>query len=96
MLALMAIHSGLLHGAAVTGLLLADVLIIVMGLYLGALITVEPKWLWFTISCGTSVAGCNTVHVLLVQNAGLNHQRCRKRFGRRWRCYSCCRWFIRC
>ena len=56
-----------MHGAAVTGLLLADVLMIVMGFYLGALITVEPKWLWLTISCGTSVAGCHTIRVLLAQ-----------------------------
>ena len=65
----MAMHSGLLHGAAVTGLLLADVLMIVMGFYLGASIAAEPIWLWFTISCGALVFGCHAICILLAQSS---------------------------
>ena len=68
-LALLAMYFGPRRGAAVTGLLLAGVLMIVMGFFLGAPITAEPKWLWFAMSCGAGGGAMRAV-------AGLSGANC--------------------
>ncbi len=46
-----AMHSGLRRGGLVTGMLLADVLMILTSLFFGASEVVWVKWTWFLISC---------------------------------------------
>lgn len=66
-LSMTAMHSGKKHTGAITGIVLADVMMILTALFFGASEVAWIKWTWFVISCAAFLGVYYVIWVSLMQ-----------------------------